>query len=69
MIKKQLKIKLLKDGSIEMETFGIKGKKCLEYVELLKELTDAKITEQNFTQEYYESEDTIHNENEFYNKH
>ena len=69
MSKKQLKIKLLPSGEIQMETVGVKGKKCLDYVEILKTLADAKISEQNFTSEYYEQEEnTYQNEtNKDYN--
>ena len=55
-MKKQLKIKLLPTGEIQMETKGIKGKKCLKYAEFLEQLADAKIEEQDFTSEYYEQE-------------
>ena len=61
MAKKQLKIKLLPNGKIEMETKGIKGKKCLDYVELLKILADVKIENQTLTSEYYEEEQTVYN--------
>ena len=61
MAKKQLKIKLLPNGEIQMETIGIKGKKCLDYVEMLKLLADAKITEQQLTNEYYEQEGMLYN--------
>ena len=53
---KQMKIKLLPDGQIYMETVGIKGKKCLDCVEILKKLVDIKVTKTQITQEYYESE-------------
>ena len=56
MTEKKLKIKLLPDGSIEMTTVGIKGKKCVDYVKLLEELTDSKTRKQEFTPEYYEKE-------------
>lgn len=56
-MKKQLKIKLLPNGEIQMETLGIKGKKCVEYIPLLEKLADVKIIKQDFTQEYYEQED------------
>lgn len=64
MAKKQLKIKLLPNGEIKMETIGVKGKKCLDYVQMLKLLADVKITKQEFTDEYYESEETVVNQNE-----
>ena len=59
MAKKQLKIKLLPNGKIEMKTVGIKGKKCLGYVELFKLLADIKIEKQELTSEYYEDEQTV----------
>ena len=56
---KKLKIKLLPNGEIQMETVGIKGKKCLDYIEVFKKLVDAKITETQLSQEYYETESEI----------
>ena len=56
---KKLKIKLLPNGEIQMEIVGIKGKKCLDYIEVLKKLVDAKITETQLSQEYYETESEI----------
>lgn len=59
MAKKQLKIKLLPNGQIQMETVGIKGKKCLDYIDMMKMLADMKIEKQEFTNEYYEQEEQI----------
>lgn len=56
MAKKQLKIKLLPNGEVQMETVGIKGKKCLDYVKLLQVLADVKIVNSEYTDEYYELE-------------
>ena len=53
---KKMKIKLLPNGEIQMETIGVKGKKCLDYIEVLKKLVDVKILDTQLTQEYYESE-------------
>ena len=58
MSDKKLKIKLLPNGEIQMETHGIKGKKCLDYVKFIEQLTDAKVQKQEFTKEYYEQEET-----------
>ena len=58
MTNKKLKIKLLPNGVVEMQTEGIKGKKCLDYVKLLQELADVKIESQELTQEYYETDIT-----------
>ena len=63
MSDKKLKIKLLPNGEIQMETCGIKGKKCLDYIEVLKKLVDVKVTDTQLSQEYYETENVI-NENE-----
>ncbi len=52
----KIKIKLNPDGSIEMETEGIKGKKCTDYAKVLQKLTDAKIESMENTPEYYEEE-------------
>lgn len=57
MTKKQLKIKLLPNGEVQMETIGVKGKKCLDYVKVLEQLADVKITKQEYTREYYEQEE------------
>ena len=53
---KKMKIKLLPNGEIQMETLGVKGKKCLDYIELLKKLVDVKITNTTYSKEYYETE-------------
>ena len=55
---KKLKIKLLPNGIVEMETVGIKGKKCMEYTKFMEDLVNGKIHEQKFTDEYYQEEET-----------
>ena len=60
MSNKKLKIKLMPNGEIQMETLGVKGKKCLDYIEVLKKLVDVKITDTQLSQEYYETEIEIH---------
>lgn len=59
MADKKLKIKLLPNGEIQMETHGVKGKKCLDYIEVLKKLVDVKITDTQLSQEYYETETEV----------
>ncbi len=63
MAKKQLKIKLLPDGKIQMQTVGVKGKKCLDYVKFMELLTDAKVIKQELTPEYYEQEEVEYIDN------
>lgn len=60
---KKLQIKLLPNGEIHMETHGVKGKKCLDYIELLKKLVDVKIQDTQLTHEYYETESTVSTDN------
>ena len=52
----KMKIRLYPDGTIHMETEGIKGKKCVEYAKLLEQLADANISHLQTTNEYYEEE-------------
>lgn len=58
---KKMKIKLLPNGEIQMETIGIKGKKCLDYVEVLKKLVNVRIEKTQLTPEYYETETELQN--------
>lgn len=66
MAKKQLKIKLLPSGEVQMQTVGVKGKKCLNYVDLLKILADVRIEKQELTSEYYEQEIAEYNQDVTY---
>ena len=55
----KMKIRLFPDGTIQMDTEGIKGKKCTDYAKVLSRLADAKIDSMAYTSEYYE-EETLH---------
>lgn len=55
--KKQLEVRLLPNGEIKIETHNIKGKQCLQYMELFSELLHAQIVDSSFTEEYYEQEE------------
>lgn len=59
MAGKKMKIRLLPNGEIQMETIGVKGKKCLDYIEVLKKLVDVKVTDTQLSQEYYETETDV----------
>ena len=50
----KMKIRLLPDGTIQMETEGIKGKKCMDYAKVLERLADAKVYQMEKTEEYYQ---------------
>lgn len=54
---KKLIIKIKKDGSIEAQTKGIKGKKCEDYIGIVEELTDSKAINIEYTKEYQEKEE------------
>ena len=58
---KKLKIKLLPNGEIVMQSHGVKGKKCLDYIEVFKILVNVNITDTQLSQEYYETETEISN--------
>ena len=58
-ILKQIKIKISPNGVIEAETFGIKGKNCLKYLQRIEAMANATTTDSRFTDEYYETEEQI----------
>lgn len=52
----KMKVRLYPDGTIHMETEGIKGKKCMDMAKVLARLADAKIHSVQTTEEYYQKE-------------
>lgn len=56
---KQIEIYIHPDGKIDAETFGIKGKSCLKYIELLEKMLHAQAVDSDYTSEYYESEEEM----------
>ncbi len=63
---KQLVIKILPNGQIQAETQGVKGGQCLQYIDIIEKLTNARVTDSEFTKEYLcnpqETENTVENE-------
>lgn len=55
----KIQIRILKDGSIEAVTNGIKGKKCVDYISILENLLEAETVKSSYTSEYYETEQEI----------
>ena len=49
-----IKIRICQDGLVYAETKGIKGKACSDYAKVIEQLTDARILEKEFTEEYYQ---------------
>ncbi len=56
---KKMKITISPSGEIQMETIGVKGKKCLDYIEVLKKLVKVNVADTQLTQEYYETENVV----------
>lgn len=57
----QIDIKIRPDGKIEAETFGIKGKKCIDYLKIIEKLTNAKVYDSDYTSEYFEVDSELEN--------
>lgn len=55
MKKREIVITIDESGTISAETHGIKGEACLDYIEVLEEMLNAKTLDSNLTDEYYES--------------
>ncbi|MBP7212048.1 DUF2997 domain-containing protein [bacterium] len=58
---KKMKIRLYPNGQIKVETEGVKGKKCVDYANLVADAVNAKITEKVLTKEYSENEEIEQN--------
>ena len=56
MGKKQIQIRIFKDGTVKSKTRNIKGKKCTKYLITIEELTGAIAVNSDYTPEYYEEE-------------
>lgn len=61
MEEKKVQIRITEDGKFFAETIGVKGKECLSIIEVLEELLDAETVDSDYTEEYYESELKINN--------
>lgn len=55
----KLIVKINPDGTISVETIGIKGKKCKDYMNIMEELLNSKIIDSSYTEEYYEEEEEV----------
>jgi len=53
---KQIRVRIFPDGTIKAEVMGIKGKGCMDYIEVLEQLLDAEVVDSEYTAEYYETE-------------
>ena len=55
----KLIVKINPDGTISVETLGIKGKKCKDYMNIMEEMLNSKIIDSSYTEEFYEEESTV----------
>jgi hypothetical protein len=53
--KEQILLTIGTDGSIQAETKGIKGEKCLQSISALEDMMEAITIDSQYTQEFYES--------------
>ncbi len=56
---KEITLRIFKDGTVQGETFGIKGKACLNYIAILEQLTGGRCVDSDFTAEYKEPEELL----------
>lgn len=54
--REELEIEIAADGTVKVRTHGVKGKACLEYVELLRGIL-GPVASQEPTPEFYEAEE------------
>ena len=55
---KSITLRIRRDGIVEAETHGMKGRECLPYITQLEELLEAEAFDSDYTEEYYEAVDT-----------
>ena len=55
-IMRTITIRIYPDGVVHTETNGIKGKKCTDYIPIIERLVNARHSEVELTEEYYENE-------------
>ncbi|MCH4072049.1 DUF2997 domain-containing protein [Pseudoramibacter sp.] len=63
-MKKQIQVRIFPDGKIKAETQNMKGSACLKYIKPLEEMLQAKTVDSHFTDEYYETESQIEENNQ-----
>lgn len=61
-MKKKIQIRIMPDGTIESKTINIKGRTCAQYAEIISTLTNSRIIDQQYTDEYYEEVITTNSE-------
>jgi hypothetical protein len=62
-VEKRIQIEIGPDGRIFAKTIGIKGNSCLEYITFLEHLLQAKVVDSDYTEEYFETNLQISEQN------
>jgi hypothetical protein len=52
-------VRIRPNGTVEAVTSGIKGERCLDYVETVEQITDARTVRSHYTDEYFEGRDAL----------
>jgi hypothetical protein len=52
---KTITLRIRRDGTVEAETHGMKGRECLPYITRLEQLLEAEAIDSDYTSEYYEA--------------
>jgi hypothetical protein len=55
-MRRRILVQIYPDGRIQVETQGIKGKACTDYIRVLEELLKAETYISSYTPEYYEEQ-------------
>jgi hypothetical protein len=53
----RITLRIRRDGTVQGQTLGIKGSRCLAYIDVLRDLIAAEAVDSHFTEEYYEHAD------------
>ncbi len=56
---RKVTIRIRRDGMVEAETHGMKGRDCLPYILQLEDLLEAEAVDSDYTAEYYEGLEVI----------
>jgi hypothetical protein len=56
---KQIKLKIFRDGQVQAEVLGFRGKKCTDFISILEQLLDAEAIDSERTPEYYLEEPEV----------
>lgn len=52
----KIQIRLRPDGGIDAETLGIKGKSCLDFIQVLEKIMAARAIDSDYKPDFYEAD-------------